>query len=232
MTSAVVVFSGGQDSTTCLIQAIEKYDEVHALTFNYGQRHKYEIEVAKKLCEKFNINNHKIIDVSVLNELSPSSLTRNNILVSSTLQNNGLPNTFVPGRNIVFLTLASIYAYQVNADVIVTGVCETDFSGYPDCRDEFIKSLNQSLSLGLERIIHIETPLMWLNKSETWALADKYGKMDTIKYETLTCYNGIIGDGCGECPSCILRSRGYNEYIENKEKIQKDLTRKIYLKKN
>lgn len=203
MTSkAVVVFSGGQDSTTCLVQALKKYDEVHAITFDYGQRHKLEIEVAEKLCKQLGVKAHKVMDVGLLNELAISSLTRDDIPVSHELQENGLPNSFVPGRNILFLTLAGIYAYQIGAESVITGVCETDFSGYPDCRDQFVKSINNALILGMDREFSIETPLMWLNKAETWALADQNDSLELIRNETLTCYNGIIGDGCGDCPSC------------------------------
>lgn len=226
MRKAVVVFSGGQDSTTCLIQAIANYDEVHCITFDYGQRHKLEIEVAESIAKELGVAAHKVMDVGLLNELAISSLTRDNIAVSHELQENGLPNSFVPGRNILFLTLAGIYAYQIGAEAVITGVCETDFSGYPDCRDEFVKSLNQSLVLGMDRPLKIETPLMWLNKAETWALADQYGKLDFVREKTLTCYNGIIGDGCGDCPSCDLRRAGLNEYQTNKDEILAQLQAK------
>lgn len=167
------------------------------------------------------------MDVGLLNELAVSSLTRDNIPVSHELQENGLPNSFVPGRNILFLTLAGIYAYQLGAESVITGVCETDFSGYPDCRDEFVKSINQSLVLGMDRKLRIDTPLMWLNKAETWALADKYGKLDYVRNQTLTCYNGVIGDGCGDCPSCDLRKNGLDEYLENKDAVMVDLESKL-----
>ena len=226
MRKAVVVFSGGQDSTTCLIQAIANYDEVHCITFDYGQRHKLEIEVAESIAKELGVAAHKIMDVGLLNELAISSLTRDNIAVSHELQENGLPNSFVPGRNILFLTLAGIYAYQIGAEAVITGVCETDFSGYPDCRDEFVKSLNQSLVLGMDRPLRIETPLMWLNKAETWALADQYGKLNFVREKTLTCYNGIIGDGCGNCPSCDLRKAGLDDYLANQNAIQAQLQAK------
>ena len=226
MRKAVVVFSGGQDSTTCLIQAIANYDEVHCITFDYGQRHKLEIEVAQSITKELGITAHKVMDVGLLNELAISSLTRDNIEVSHELQANGLPNSFVPGRNILFLTLAGIYAYQIGAEAVITGVCETDFSGYPDCRDEFVKSLNQSLVLGMDRQLNIETPLMWLNKAETWALADQYGKLDFVREKTLTCYNGVIGDGCGNCPSCDLRRAGLEDYLNHKETVMAELKAK------
>ncbi|MGF1901469.1 7-cyano-7-deazaguanine synthase QueC [Aliivibrio sifiae] len=227
MSTAIVVFSGGQDSTTCLIQALTQYDHVHCITFDYGQRHNQEIEVAKKVALELGSASHKVMDVGLLNELAVSSLTRDNIPVSHELQENGLPNSFVPGRNILFLTLAGIYAYQLGAESVITGVCETDFSGYPDCRDEFVKSINQSLVLGMDRKLRIDTPLMWLNKAETWALADKYGKLDYVRNQTLTCYNGVIGDGCGDCPSCDLRKNGLDDYLDNKDAVMADLISKI-----
>ncbi|APG51221.1 7-cyano-7-deazaguanine synthase QueC [Providencia stuartii] len=221
MKRAVVVFSGGQDSTTCLIQALKMYDEVHCVTFDYGQRHRLEIEVAQKLSHSLGAAAHKILDVNLLNELAVSSLTRDNIPVPDYNESaaNGLPSTFVPGRNILFLTLAAIYAYQVQAEAVITGVCETDFSGYPDCRDEFVKALNHAVNLGLAKDIRFETPLMWLDKAQTWALADYYGYLETIREQTLTCYNGIQGDGCGECAACHLRSKGLNYYLSHKESV-------------
>lgn len=227
MKKAVVVFSGGQDSTTCLVQALKQYDEVHAITFDYGQRHRLEIEVAEKLAQSLGVAAHKVMDVGLLNELAISSLTRDDIPVSHELQDNGLPNSFVPGRNILFLTLAGIYAYQIGADSVITGVCETDFSGYPDCRDEFVKSMNQALVKGMDRQLEIVTPLMWLNKAETWALADKYTALDLVRERTLTCYNGIIGDGCGDCPACHLRCEGLNEYLDNRASVMAELEAKL-----
>lgn len=215
-TKALVVFSGGQDSTTCLIDALNTYDEVHAITFDYGQRHSQEIEVALKIGKQLNIKSHKVLDVTAINELAISSLTRDNIPVSNELSNNGLPNTFVPGRNIVFLTYACIHAYQLGIKDIITGVCETDFSGYPDCRDDFIRSLNLSCNLGMDNAFNIKTPLMWLNKAETWGLADKHNMLEYIQNNTLTCYNGILGKGCGECPACLLRLNGLEEYLASK----------------
>jgi 7-cyano-7-deazaguanine synthase len=227
MNKAVVVFSGGQDSTTCLAYALRKYEEVHCITFDYGQRHSEEIDIARKLTERFDIP-HKILDVSLLTDLSVSSLTRANIPVQKyeSTQGNTLPNTFVPGRNILFLTLASIYAYQISATTIITGVSETDFSGYPDCRGEFITALDKAISLGLNKNINIETPLLNLNKAETWAMADYYGVLEIIKNETLTCYNGIKSEGCGNCPSCFLRSRGLDQYNKNPIEVMKSFKEK------
>ncbi|WOT06680.1 7-cyano-7-deazaguanine synthase QueC [Shewanella youngdeokensis] len=228
MSKAVVVFSGGQDSTTCLIQALSQFDEVHGITFDYGQRHREEIEIAKQLASHFKLASHKVMDVTLLNELAISALTRDSIPVSNDLMDNGLPNTFVPGRNILFLTLAGIYAYQLGADVIITGVCETDFSGYPDCRNEFIQSMQTALMKGMDQQLEIRTPLMWLNKAETWALADKYHSLELVRHQTLTCYNGLIGDGCGTCPACLLRKNGLEEYLANPEAIQAQLAEKCH----
>ncbi len=224
---AVVVFSGGQDSTTCLLYAVQQYDEVHAITFDYGQRHVQEIEVARQIAADLGLAAHKVLDVGLLNELAVSALTRDAIPVSNDLQENGLPNTFVPGRNILFLTLAAIYAYQVGADTVITGVCETDFSGYPDCRDEFVKALNHAVKLGMERDVKFETPLMWLNKAETWALADKISRLDYVRQKTLTCYNGVIGDGCGECPACKLRAKGLHDYQQDPDVVMAALDSKL-----
>ncbi|GEM75481.1 7-cyano-7-deazaguanine synthase QueC [Vibrio sagamiensis] len=226
MKKAVVVFSGGQDSTTCLVQALKEFDEVHAITFDYGQRHRLEIEVAKKLATELGITAHKVMNVELLNELAISSLTREDIPVSHDLQENGLPNSFVPGRNILFLTLTGIYAYQIGAEAVITGVCETDFSGYPDCRDDFVKTMNSALIKGMDRQFEIKTPLMWLTKAETWALADQYNSLQVIRDHTLTCYNGVIGDGCGECPACDLRKAGLDEYLNNKHSVMQSLIEK------
>lgn len=211
---AIVVFSGGQDSTTCLLWALRQFQEVEAVTFQYNQRHKQEIEVAKKIAAKLGVKHH-LLDMELLNQLAPNALTRDDIEIEA--KEGELPSTFVPGRNLVFLSFASILAYQVGARHIITGVCETDFSGYPDCRDEFVKSCNVTVNLAMERPFVIHTPLMWLNKAETWELADELDALDFVKNETLTCYNGIIADGRGECPACKLRANGYNEYMKMKK---------------
>jgi len=224
---AVIVFSGGQDSTTCLLQALPLYDEVHCVTFDYGQRHRAEIDVASALSKKLGATKHTVLDASLLNQLTVSSLTRDDMPVpDASAPVNGLPSTFVPGRNIVFLTLASIYAYQVQAKTVITGVCETDFSGYPDCRDEFVKSLNQAISLGMAYDVHIETPLMWLNKAEVWALADTHHQLELVRDQTLTCYNGIKGAGCGHCAACSLRSKGLDDYLNDKAGVRQSLRAK------
>ncbi len=132
----------------------------------------------------------------------------------------------MPGRNILFLTLAGIYAYQIGAQTVITGVCETDFSGYPDCRDDFVKSMNQALVKGMDKELEILTPLMWLNKAETWALADQFDALDLVRNETLTCYNGVVGDGCGDCPACDLRKTGLNDYLDNRSAVLDSLQRK------
>lgn len=212
---AIVVFSGGQDSTTCLFWAMEKFAEVEAVTFNYNQRHKAEIDCAKNIATELGVKHH-ILDMSLLNQLTPNALTRNDIEVKAG-ENGSLPNTFVPGRNLLFLSFAGVLASQVGARHIITGVCETDFSGYPDCRDIFIKSLNVTLNLSMEENFVIHTPLMWLNKEETWKLADDLGAFDFVREKTLTCYNGIISDGCGECPACLLRKKGLEDYLEKRK---------------
>ncbi|ARJ40855.1 7-cyano-7-deazaguanine synthase QueC [Pantoea alhagi] len=230
MKRAVVVFSGGQDSTTCLIQALAQYDEVHCVTFDYGQRHRQEIDVARELAMRLGARAHKVLDVTLLNELAISSLTRDNIPVPQyDASASGLPSTFVPGRNILFLTLASIYAYQVEAEAVITGVCETDFSGYPDCRDEFVKALNHAVELGMARAVRFETPLMWLNKAETWALADYWQQLPLVRQDTLTCYNGIKGDGCGECAACHLRANGLKSYQDDPAAVMLSMQQKTGL---
>jgi 7-cyano-7-deazaguanine synthase len=212
---AVVVFSGGQDSTTCLFWAIEKFAAVEAVTFDYNQRHKGEIDCAKNITSELGIKHH-ILDMSLLNQLAPNALTRDDIEVKDGVEGE-LPSTFVPGRNLLFLSFAGVLARQIDAKHIITGVCETDFSGYPDCRDVFIKSLNVTLNLSMDYSFVIHTPLMWLNKAETWKMADDLGAFDFVREKTLTCYNGIVAEGCGECPSCKLRKNGLNEYLVKKK---------------
>ncbi|HEF4437731.1 7-cyano-7-deazaguanine synthase QueC, partial [Staphylococcus epidermidis] len=157
---------------------------------------------------------HHILDMSLLSQLTPNALTQHELSIED--NDDGIPNTFVPARNLLFLSFAGALAYQIHAKHIITGVCETDFSGYPDCRDSFIKSMNVTLSLSMDKDFVIHTPLMWLDKAQTWALSDKLGVLDYIRHNTLTCYNGIIGDGCGECPACHLRARGLKHYLEHK----------------
>ncbi|OPX04137.1 7-cyano-7-deazaguanine synthase QueC [Geobacillus proteiniphilus] len=210
---AVVVFSGGQDSTTCLFWAKKRFVEVEAVTFDYGQRHRREIDVAQAIADELGVR-HTVLDLSLLGQLAPNALTRRDIAIEQ--KEGELPTTFVDGRNLLFLSFAAVFAKQRGARHIVTGVCETDFSGYPDCRDVFIKSLNVTLNLAMDYEFVIHTPLMWLTKAETWKLADELGALEFIRTKTLTCYNGIIADGCGECPACVLRKRGLDEYLREK----------------
>lgn len=207
---AIVVFSGGQDSTTCLVWALKEFDEVQVVTFNYNQRHAQEITVAREIAGHFGVRQH-ILDLGLLNQLAPNALTRGDIDIAAGADGE-LPTTFVDGRNLLFLSFAAILAKQLGYHHIVTGVCQTDFSGYPDCRDVFVKSLNVTLNLSMDYEFVIHTPLMWLDKKQTWALADSLGQFEYIREKTLTCYNGIIGSGCGECPACELRSRGLELY--------------------
>ena len=209
---AVVVFSGGQDSTTCLFWAKKNFKEVEAVTFNYGQRHVAELDCAREIAEELDIPHH-VLDMSLLNQLAPSALTRDEDIVQ---KDGELPSTFVPGRNLMFLSFAGVLAKQIGAKHIVTGVCETDFSGYPDCRDVFVKSLNVTLNLSMDDEFVIHTPLMWIDKAETWELADQLGAFEYVQEKTLTCYNGIKGAGCGECPACELRQRGLDQYLERR----------------
>lgn len=214
---AVVVFSGGQDSTTCLFWALERFAHVEAISFDYGQRHRTELEHASRIAEELHVP-HRILDMSLLNQLAPNALTRADMEIKE--EQGKLPNTFVDGRNMVFFTFAAIYAKQVGARHIVVGVCETDFSGYPDCRDVFIKSLDVTLNLAMDYPFVIHTPLMWLDKAATWKLADELGALSFVREKTVTCYNGIAGDGCGECPACRLRLAGLEKYLLEREEVQ------------
>ena len=213
---AVVVFSGGQDSTTCLFWSLKQFDEVIAVTFDYGQRHSLELECAAAIAKELGVEHH-VLNMALLNQLAPNALTRDDIDITE--NEEGLPSTFVEGRNMLFFTFAGVLAKVKGAKHIVTGVCETDFSGYPDCRDIFIKSLNVTLNLAMDHTFVIHTPLMWIDKAQTWEMADDLGKLDYIREKTLTCYNGIIGDGCGECPSCKLRRNGLITYL-NRRKVK------------
>lgn len=212
---ALVIFSGGQDSTTCLYWALKEFKEVETVTFAYGQKHEQEIKQAQKIAQKLQVP-WTLLDMDLLNQLAPSSLTRSDQEVPTETSKGEVPSTFVPGRNLVFLSFAAILAYGKGIKHLITGVCETDFSGYPDCRDQFVKATNLAVNSALDESFVIHTPLMWLDKKETWALADDLGVLEAIRQETLTCYNGIIGDGCGECPSCHLRMRGLTQYLESK----------------
>ena len=214
---AVVVFSGGQDSTTCLFWAKKRYKEVIAVSFDYGQKHSLELECAKDICKKYDVEHH-IMDLNLLNQLAPNSLTRVDIKVDKKKEEDKLPNSFVDGRNMLFLTFVAVFAKQRGINTIITGVSQSDFSGYPDCRDVFIKSLNVTLNLAMDYQFEVLTPLMWIDKAETWKLSDDLGVLDIVKNETLTCYNGIKGNGCGECPACTLRKNGYLKFKEQFKK--------------
>ncbi len=226
-TTALVLFSGGQDSTTCLAQALSKYDRVETVAFDYRQRHIVELQarlnVLREIKAQFpqwasKLGDDHMLDLAVLGQISDTSLTRD---VAFKIESSGLPNTFVPGRNLLFLTLAAALAYRRDLQVLVTGVCETDFSGYPDCRDDTIKAMQLALSLGMDKRFLIETPLMWIDKADTWALAKSLGGqalVDLIVEHTHTCYLGdrvhrhTWGYGCGACPACELRANGFEKF--------------------
>ena len=212
--SALVVFSGGQDSTTCLFWAMKHYEYVETVTFSYGQRHSQELEVAKEIAAEQGVKHH-ILDMSLLGQITENALTSD---IAIATKDGEVPNTVVDGRNHLFLSFAAVLAKQRKIRDIVTGVCQTDFSGYPDCRDVFVKSLNVTLNLALDYEFVIHTPLMWLDKAETWELADQLGKFDYVRQKTLTCYNGIRGTGCRQCPACHLRQAGLEKYLSQKGK--------------
>ena len=220
-TKALVVFSGGQDSTTCLFWAMKHFDVVEAITFDYGQRHRIELQVAEEFCKKYNIP-QMVVPISSIQKLGGNSLTSDKIGVPNEVPKEGLPNTFVPGRNIIFLTIAAAYGYQRGITDLVTGVGETDYSGYPDCREDFMRSLEKTLYLGTEKLYTIHRPLMFRDKAGVWRLADELGKLDEVVRLTHTCYRGDHttchewGYGCGECPACKLRKAGFEKYMESK----------------
>lgn len=225
--AALVLFSGGQDSTTCLAWALQRYAHVETLGFDYGQRHAIELSVRPKILEALRtlapdwatrLGDDHVLDLSVLGQISETALTRDSEI---TMQADGLPNTFVPGRNLLFFTLAAALAYRRGIHVLVGGMCETDYSGYPDCRDETLRALQSALRLGMNTSLSLETPLMWLDKAATWQLADQLGGeslIEMIRHETHTCYLGERGQlhdwgyGCGHCPACELRAKGYAHY--------------------
>ena len=211
---AMVVFSGGQDSTTCLFWAKREFREVMALSYRYGQKHVKEVELAHAIAEKAGIE-HVIIDVPLIGQLGHNSLTDTSMEIEKSKPQDGLPSTFVPGRNLFFLSIAAVRAREMGIRHLVTGVSQTDYSGYPDCHDAFIKSLNVSLNLAMDYQFVIHTPLMWIDKAQTWALANELGVLDLVRNETLTCYNGIVGDGCGHCPACQLRREGLEKYLKS-----------------
>ncbi len=226
--TALVLFSGGQDSATCLAWALERYRQVETIGFDYGQRHRVELEcrttVLARLRADFpawadRLGPDHLLDLSLLAQVSDTALTQDKAIE---LAASGLPTTFVPGRNLLFFTFAAAIAYRRKLAVLVGGMCETDFSGYPDCRDNTLKALQVALSLGLAAPLVIETPLMWLDKAATWALARQLGGdslLELVRKETHTCYQGerttfhAWGYGCGHCPACELRRRGYSEFV-------------------
>jgi len=226
---ALVLFSGGQDSTTCLAWALDRYAEVETLAFDYGQRHRIELDCRNAVRAEFarqfphwasKLGQDHLLDLSLLGQISDTALTSERAIE---LQANGLPNTFVPGRNLLFLTFAATLAYRRGASVLVGGMCETDFSGYPDCRDNTLKALQVALSLGLDAPMTLDTPLMFIDKAATWRLAEQLGGDALVKLiveDTHTCYLGERGElhdwghGCGHCPACELRARGFAQYRE------------------
>ena len=212
---ALVVLSGGQDSTTCLFWALREFQEVQALCFRYGQKHVLEADLARQICEEAGVP-FTCLDADPIGRLSSNALTDPSIAMDREKPAGAPPNTFVPGRNLFFLSMAAVVARERGIRHLVTGVSQTDFSGYPDCRDSFIRSLNVTLNLAMEEQFVIHTPLMWMDKCETWALADELGVLDLIRQRTLTCYNGVPGDGCGHCPACTLRRRGLETYLQRK----------------
>ena len=213
--TALVVFSGGQDSTTCLFWAKREFKKVVALSFLYGQKHEREVELAREIARKAGVE-FEAMDVSFIGGLGRNSLTDTSMKMDEEKPEGGVPNTFVPGRNLFFLSIAAVYARERGINHIVTGVSQTDFSGYPDCRDAFIKSLNVTLNLAMDEQFVIHTPLMWIDKAQTWALSDELGVLELIRNDTLTCYNGVQGDGCGNCPACTLRRQGLETYLQSK----------------
>lgn len=219
---ALVVFSGGQDSSTCLFWALKHFSKVHTITFSYGQRHALEVDMARRLAEKAGVDFH-LVDAPLIGTLGANSLTVPSVSMDEEKPEGTFPNTFVPGRNLFFLSIAAVYAREHGIKNIVTGVSQTDFSGYPDCRDSFVRSLNVTLNLAMDGQFVIHTPLMWLDKAQTWALADSLGVLDIIRNETLTCYNGIPGDGCGHCPACTLRNAGLKKFLSEKNRLDNNI---------
>ena len=226
-THALVLFSGGQDSATALAWALDRYTRVETIGFDYGQRHRVELECRTQFLNKLRahfphwgtrLGDDHLLDLGLLGQVSDTALTAERAIAFNA---SGLPNTFVPGRNLIFFTFAAAVAYRRGLSVLVGGMCETDYSGYPDCRDDTLKSLQVTLGLGLDQRVVIETPLMWLDKAQTWWLAHTLGGdtlVSLITEDTHTCYLGdrrtrhAWGYGCGTCPACELRARGYEDF--------------------
>ncbi len=224
---ALVLLSGGQDSATCLAWALDRFEQVETIGFDYGQRHVVELDLRADLRAAMAAMNPRwasrlgddhLLDLGLLGQISETALTRDTEIA---MREDGLPNTFVPGRNLVFLTFAATVAYRRGLRHIVGGMCETDFSGYPDCRDDTIKALQVALGLGMDRRFVLDTPLMWRDKAATWHLAEMLGGIplvELVRDQTLSCYLGELGKrhewgpGCGNCPACDLRRRGYVAY--------------------
>ncbi len=213
MSKALVLLSGGQDSTTCLFWALKEFASIEAVTFDYGQRHRIELDSAKAIAEKTGVD-QTILPVNTFTALGGNALT-DAIDVQNDLNQINLPNTFVPGRNLIFLTYAAALAYQKGFKHLVGGMCETDYSGYPDCRSKTIQAVQQSINLGMDYDLTIHTPLMHLSKGDIWKLSHDLGCMDVVKELSHTCYNGVKG-GCGECNACILREKGYQDFLSSK----------------
>ena len=225
---ALVLFSGGQDSTTCLSWALSRYQHVETIGFDYGQRHAIELTMRPLLLQKMRgisddwnqrLGEDHVLDLSLISQLSQTAMTEN---IAIQMQENGLPNTFVPGRNLMFMLVAATLAYRRQLGVLVGGMCETDFSGYPDCRDDSLKALQVAINLGMASRLNIETPLMWIDKAQSWRLAESLGGnalIELIRHDTHTCYLGergqmhAWGHGCGTCPACELRAKGYQEFV-------------------
>ncbi len=225
--SALVLFSGGQDSTTCLAWALDRFENVETVGFDYGQRHRVELDCRAPILASIRagfprwaskLGEDRVIDLGLIGEISDTALTSD---VAIRMQANGLPNTFVPGRNLLFFTVAATLAYRRGIKHIVGGMCETDYSGYPDCRDDTLKALQATLNLGMESRFVLDTPLMWLDKAKTWTLAEQLGGArltEIVRTETHSCYKGdrthlhAWGYGCGTCPACDLRQSGFERY--------------------
>jgi 7-cyano-7-deazaguanine synthase len=229
---ALVVFSGGQDSATCLAWALDRFDRVETVGFDYRQRHRVELDVREPVRQALvaakpawanRLGPDRVIDLGVLEEVSPSALTAD---FPAAPRHDGLPATFVPGRNLVFLTFAAIIAEQRRLKHVVTGVCETDYSGYPDCRDDTIKALQAAINLGMQSRFVLHTPLMWIDKARTWRMCEEIGGaklVEALRRETHSCYAGdrvstfAWGHGCGECDACRLRAAGWAGFVANGE---------------
>ena len=229
---ALVLFSGGQDSTVCLAWALQRFARVETIGFDYGQRHHVELQARQEVLAALRagfphwhdrLGDDHMVDLAVLGQISDTALTRDTAIAMDAA---GLPNTFVPGRNLLFFQMAAAVGYRRGLHTLVGGMCETDFSGYPDCRDDTLKALQVALSLGLDAPMTVETPLMWLDKAQTWALAHQLGGdalVDLSVRLTHTCYLGergqlhAWGHGCGECPACTLRRQGYERWMGGSE---------------